>query len=91
LSKNVETKIKKIVSEMEGRLGNDPGIPRNIKRSIQDASAYLLDASKDTDLRVSGAISILADVSNDVNMPMDSWSTIMQILSELEIVLKSLN
>lgn len=91
MSKNVEAKIKKIAGEMDARLTNDPGIPRNIKRSIQDAGVSLLDVSKDTDLRVSSAISILADVSNDPNMPMDSWSTIMQILSELEVVLKSLN
>ncbi len=91
MSKNIEAQIKKIANDMDGRLANDPGVPRNIKRSIQEANACLLDTSKDTDLRVSSAISILADVSNDVNMPMDSWSTIMQILSELEVVLKSLN
>ena len=50
-----------------------------------------MDKQKDTDLKVSSAISILADLSNDSNIPMDSWSVIMQILSELEIVLKSLN
>ncbi len=47
-----------------------------------------MNTSKPIDLRVSNAINILADLSNDPNIPMESWSTIMQILSDLEAVLK---
>jgi hypothetical protein len=88
---STESKLKQISNELEARLANDSGVPRNIRKGANDAVALLMDKQKDTDLKVSSAISILADLSNDSNIPMDSWSVIMQILSELEMVLKSLN
>ena len=84
----VDAKLKQISNELEGRLVNDQGVPRNIRKGASDAVALLLDTKKPLDLRVSSAINILADLSNDNNIPMESWSTIMQILSELEILLK---
>ena len=84
----VDVKLKQISNELEGRLVNDQGVPRNIRKGASDAVALLLDTKKPLDLRVSSAINILADLSNDNNIPMESWSTIMQILSELEILLK---
>ena len=36
----------------------------------------------------SNAINVLADLSNDPNIPMESWSAIMQILADLESILK---
>ena len=47
-----------------------------------------MDTSKATDLRISNAINVLADLSNDPNIPMESWSAIMQILADLESILK---
>ena len=85
---SVDAKLKQISNELEGRLVNDQGVPRNIRKGASDAVALLLDTKKPLDLRVSSAINILADLSNDNNIPMESWSTIMQILSELEILLK---
>ncbi len=84
----VEAKLKQIANELEGRLANDNGVPRNIRKGASDAVALLLDNKKPLDLRVSNAINILADLSNDPNIPMESWSAIMQILSDLEILLK---
>lgn len=85
-----DAKLKSIINELEGRLANDGGVPRNIRKGASDAIALLNDTSKDMDLRVSSAINVLADISNDPNIPMESWSTIMQILSEMETLLKSL-
>ena len=85
---SVDAKLKSISNELEGRLVNDQGVPRNIRKGASDAVALLLDTKKPLDLRVSSAINILADLSNDNNIPMDSWSAIMQILSDLEIMLK---
>jgi len=84
----VDAKLKQISNELEGRLVNDQGVPRNIRKGASDAVALLLDTKKPLDLRVSNAINILADLSNDNNIPMESWSSIMQILSDLEILLK---
>lgn len=86
-----DAKLKQIANELEGRLANDNGVPRNIRKGATDAVALLLDNNKALDLRISSAINILADLSNDPNIPMESWSAIMQILSDLEIMLKNLN
>ena len=83
-----DAKLKQIANELEGRLANDNGVPRNIRKGATNAVELLLDNGKALDLRISSAINILADLSNDPNIPMESWSTIMQILSDLEAVLK---
>ena len=86
----IDAKLKQITNELEGRLANDNGVPRNIRIGATDAVALLQDNKKAMDLRISSAINILADLSNDPNIPMESWSAIMQILSDLEIMLKDI-
>ena len=86
----LDAELKQIANELEGRLANDNGVPRNIRKGASNAVELLLDNSKAMDLRISSAINILADLSNDPNIPMESWSSIMQILSDLEIMLKNL-
>ncbi|MCI6024326.1 MAG: UPF0147 family protein [Methanomassiliicoccales archaeon] len=86
----IDAKLKQITNELEGRLANDNGVPRNIRKGATDAVALLQDNKKAMDLRISSAINILADLSNDPNIPMESWSAIMQILSDLEIMLKDI-
>lgn len=86
-----DVRIKQVANELEGRLANDNGVPRNIRKGASDAVSLLLDNGKALDLRVSNAINVLADLSNDPNIPMESWSTIMQILSDLEVILKEVS
>ena len=86
----IDAKLKQITNELEGRLANDNGVPRNIRKGATDAVALLQDNKTAMDLRISSAINILADLSNDPNIPMESWSAIMQILSDLEIMLKDI-
>ena len=86
----IDAKLKQITNELEGRLANDNGVPRNIRKGATDAVALLQDNKKAMDLRISSAINILADLSNDPNIPMESWSAIRQILSDLEIMLKDI-
>ena len=83
-----DVRIKQVANELEGRLANDNGVPRNIRKGASDAVSLLLDNGKALDLRVSSAINVLADLSNDPNIPMESWSAIMQILADLESILK---
>ena len=87
----LDAELKQIANELEGRLANDNGVPRNIRKGASNAVELLLDNNKPMDLRISSAINILADLSNDNNIPMESWSTIMQILSDLEVMLKNLS
>ncbi len=91
MAKDVNTQLKQIANELEGRLANDNGVPRNIRKGATNAVELLLDNSKPMDLRISSAINILADLSNDSNIPMESSVVIMQIVAELEYVLKDLN
>ena len=86
-----DAELRKIANELEGRLANDNGVPRNIRKGASDAVKLLLDNDKALDLRISSAINILADLSNDANIPMESWSATMQILSDLEIMLKNIS
>lgn len=86
-----DAKLKQIADELNGRLANDNGVPRNIRKGAADAVALLLDNNKALDLRISSAINILAELSNDPNIRMDSSIAIMQILSELEIILRNIN
>ena len=85
-----DAKIKQIINELEGRLAVDNGVPRNIRKGAAEAVNYLQDGNKAMDLRISSALSVLENLCNDPNIPMESWSTIMQILSELEVVLKEI-
>ena len=82
-------KIKQVTDVLD-MLAEDTSIPRNIRKGATDAVALLQDNKKAMDLRISSAINILADLSNDPNIPMESWSAIMQILSDLEIMLKDI-
>ena len=66
----IDAKLKQITNELEGRLANDNGVPRNIRKDATDAVALLQDNKKAMDLRISSAINILADLSNDPNIPM---------------------
>jgi uncharacterized protein (UPF0147 family) len=86
-----EQKISMIANELKGRLGDDSGVPRNIRKGASDAVSHLMNTSKPVDLRISNAINILDELSNDPNIPMESWSTIAKILSDLEEVLKEVN
>lgn len=86
-----DAKLKQIADELNGRIANDGGVPRNIRKGVTDAVALLLDNKKALDLRISSAINILADLSNDPNVSMETSIAIMQILAELEIMLKDLN
>ena len=85
---SIEQRIKMTANELEGRLANDNGVPRNIRKGTADAVNHLMDTSKATDLRISNALNVLAELSNDPNITMESWSAIMQILSDLEAILK---
>jgi uncharacterized protein (UPF0147 family) len=86
-----DAKLRQIANELEGRLANDSGVPRNIRKGASDAVTVLMDTSKAMDLRISSTINILVDISNDPNIPMESWGTIMHILSDLEVMLKSVS
>jgi uncharacterized protein (UPF0147 family) len=69
-------------------LGEDSSVPKNIRRSTQEAAQKLKDESKDVSVRINAAVSILDEVSNDPNLPVHARTQVWQIASELETLSK---
>jgi len=80
-----EKKLEEIVKVLD-QLIEDTSVPRNIRRSAEEAKQALLDKEKDAGVRVSSAIYILEEISNDRNLPMHARTLVWNIASELETV-----
>lgn len=63
----------------------DTTLPRNIKRVIQEAKNTLL-SEQDFQTKVSSAIQMLVEVSEDVNMPSHIRTYVWDILMRLESI-----
>jgi uncharacterized protein (UPF0147 family) len=61
----------------------DTSVPRNIRQAIDDARQKIL-GKDDIAVKVTGAIYLLDDISNDINMPSHTRTEIWTIISELE-------
>ena len=79
--------IKMVCDEMD-MLAEDTTIPRNIRRSAQEAKNNLLNEKYALDVRCAGAMNVLSDLTGDSNMPMQAYTLILQILSQLEKISK---
>ncbi len=80
-----DQKIKGIV-EVLNQVIEDTSIPRNIRRSADEAKNALLNEKEDVGVRVSTAQYLLDGISNDRNLPMHARTTIWNIASELETI-----
>ncbi len=81
---NIEESLKQ-VSEMLLELTEDRSIPRNIKRGAKEAATeWLLNKSKDIDVRIFSAINILEEQVDDPNIPMHARTQIYNIITQLE-------
>ncbi len=80
-----ETKIEQIC-EVLNQLIEDTSVPRNIRRAAEEAKNTLLDKSKDLGVRVSSALYILEEISNDRNLPLHARTIIWNVSSELETI-----
>jgi uncharacterized protein (UPF0147 family) len=70
---------------------NDRTVPRNIRKVAEDAKALLNDEKQPADLRISTAIHMLDEITNDPNMPMYARTKIWNIVSLLEEKRKELS
>ncbi len=67
---------------MEGVI-RDSAVPRNIKRSVQEAKDKI--SSKDApEVTLTSAIYLLDECLNDINMPFHTRPELMSLISELE-------
>lgn len=81
-------KIKQVADAMD-MLAEDSSIPRNIRKGAQEAKNRLLNQKEALDVRASSAMNILADLTNDPNIPMHANVQILNILSQLEQIARN--
>jgi uncharacterized protein (UPF0147 family) len=78
-------KLKQIASVLN-RIVEDASVPRNIRRSAEEARDFLLNEGEDVGLRVASAIYLLEEISNDRNLPLHTRTMVWNVASELETV-----
>jgi len=84
--KKVEPIIKLLAGIIEDRT-----VPRNIRAAAEEARKELTEKTDNSwDIRLSSAISVLDDITNDPNMPMYTRTQIWNIVSMLEAVKREL-
>lgn len=76
--------IKNIVKMIDEVL-EDPSVPRNIKRALNEAKARLL-GKDEIKVKVRAALYQIEAISEDVNMPMHTRTQIWSIIGALEAV-----
>ncbi len=78
-------KLKQIASVLS-RLIDDTSVPRNIRKSADEARTLLLNDAEEVGLRVSSAIYLLEEISNDRNLPLHARTIVWNVSSELETI-----
>ena len=81
---NVEEELKSVAELMEAVAG-DFSVPRNIRKAVSDAREKIL-SEEDATVKISAAIYLLDDISNDINMPPHTRTEIWTIISDLEAI-----
>ena len=77
--------IKQCIATL-GQIIEDGSVPRNIRRAAAGARVVLVDVHTSPVIRAASAISILNEVSNDLNIPLHARTLIWGIASQLERV-----
>jgi uncharacterized protein (UPF0147 family) len=78
-------KLKQVANVLS-RIVEDASVPRNIRRSAEEARDLLLNEAEDVGLRVASAIYLLEEISNDRNLPIHTRTTVWNVASELESI-----
>lgn len=80
-----EDKIKQVV-EIMTRMSEDMTVPRNIRRTANEAKNILLDEKQDPTVRAASARILLEEISEDPNMPVHARTQLWSALSILETI-----
>lgn len=62
----------------------DRTVPRNIKKAAEDSKIALSNNSSSEELKISTAIHLLDEITNDPNMPLYTRTQIWNVVSMLE-------
>ncbi len=74
------------IAEMLTQIIEDTSIPRNIRKAAEEAKNILLNEKEDLSIRVSSALYILEEISNDRNLPIHARTLVWNISSALETI-----
>lgn len=85
MEKEIKDQIEYTIEMMESIM-EDTSVPRNIRRTIEEAKEKLSLDEKELNVNVTSAIYLMDDISNDINMPAHTRTEIWTIISELESI-----
>lgn len=78
------------VIKLLGEIMEDRTVPRNIRTAAETAKKDLEDNSKEMDLKLNSAISVLDEITNDPNIPTYTRTQIWNVVSMLETAKREL-
>ncbi|MFH1391489.1 MAG: UPF0147 family protein [Candidatus Diapherotrites archaeon] len=81
LKQQIECTVELMEAIME-----DNSVPRNIRKTIDDAKQKITSKEDTLSVNLSNAIYLMEDISNDINMPSHTRTEIWTIISELEAI-----
>ncbi len=81
----IKQQIEYTVELMESIM-EDNSVPRNIRKTIDDAKQKITSKEDTLNVNISNAIYLMEDISNDINMPSHTRTEIWTIISELEAI-----
>lgn len=70
---------------------NDRTVPKNIRKAAEDSKVALNSGEGSDELRISTAIHLLDEITNDPNMPVYTRTQIWNVVSMLEQARKKLS
>ncbi len=79
-------KIIKQCADVLKQIIDDNSVPRNIRRTADEARKKLFDDGVSLAVRAASAISVLDEVSNDPNIPLHARTLVWGVVSQLETV-----
>ena len=85
MEKEIKDQIEYTAEVMEAIM-EDTTVPRNIRRTIEEAKEKLSVEEKELNVNITSAIYLMEDISNDINMPAHTRTEIWTIISELESI-----
>jgi len=82
---DLKDQIEYTVELMEAII-EDTSVPRNIRKTIDEAKQKISLCKESIDVNLSNAIYLMEDISSDINMPSHTRTEIWTIISELESI-----
>jgi uncharacterized protein (UPF0147 family) len=74
------------INKLLDEINEDRSVPKNIRKSVMEAKEHLNNDKNDMKVRVSTAVSILDEISNDPNIPTYTRTQIWNVVSMLEVL-----